>query len=344
MKTKRKFDQKTFEMILKYTFLIAGLLTVASCKAQTETGKENLTLSKTISLGDIKGRIDHIDINIKDRIAYVAALGNNSLEIVDLKAGRVLHSIKGLDEPQGVAWIATHHEIFVANGGSGECAFYDAVTFKKTASIKLADDADDARYDPGTDRIYVGYAAGGIAIIDASSHKQVGNIDLPSHPESFQIDTKINKIWINLPGSGMIGVADLQQLKLIAKWPRLIPRSNFPMAYDAEQHRLMVGYRLPAKLIIYDAVTSKEIFSAPMVGDADDLYWDQSNKQIYVSGGSGEVNIFKQTAEVKYEQVANIATRGGARTSLLVPELGLFLIAARAGGIEKAALLIYKIN
>jgi len=329
--------------MLKYTFLIAGLAVITSCKAQTETGKENLTLLKTISLGDIKGRIDHIDIDIKDQIAYLAALGNNSLEIVDLKAGKALHSIKGLDEPQGVAWIAAHHEIFVANG-SGECDFYDATTFKKTASIKLADDADDARYDPGTDRIYVGYATGGIAIIDASGHKQVGNIELPSHPESFQIDPKINKLWVNLPGSGTIGVADLKQLKLTGKWSRLIPRSNFPMAYDMEQHRLIVGYRLPAKLIIYDAESGKEIFSAPMVGDADDLYWDKSNKQIYISGGSGEVNIFKQTADAKYEKITNIKTRDGARTSLLVPELGLFLIAARAEGDEKAALLIYKID
>ncbi len=232
----------------------------------------------------------------------------------------------------------------MANGGTGECGFYNAVTLKKTGSIKLADDADDVRYDSDADKIYVGYGSGGIAIIDGVSHKQVGDIKLPAHPESFQLDAKAGKLWVNLPGSGMVGVADLKTLKLTAKWSKLFPRSNFPMAYDEAQHRVIVGYRLPAKLIIYDSETGKEIFSSAMVGDVDDLYWDAKSKNIYISGGGGAVDIFKQTADIAYKQTAHIKTQNGARTSLLVPELNLFLIAARATGDQKAALLVYKIT
>jgi DNA-binding beta-propeller fold protein YncE len=324
--------------------ILAGLFSVfvQSCQGQTESGRQFLTLEKEIALPDVKGRIDHIDINVKDQIAYIAALGNNTLEIVDLKSGKVTGSIKGLNEPQGVAYISRHQEIFIANGGTGECGFYNAESLKKTGSIKLSDDADDVRYDADADRIYVGYGSGGIAIIDGSTHKQVGNISLPGHPESFQLDAKANKLWVNLPGSGMIGVADLEQLKLIAKWSKLFPRSNFPMAYDEAHHRIIVGYRLPAKLVIYNSETGKEIFSASMVNDVDDLFWDKNTKQIYISGGSGAVNIFKQTSDTVYRQIANIKTRNGARTSLLIPELNLFLIAARASGDQKAALLVYK--
>ncbi|MES2268641.1 MAG: YncE family protein [Bacteroidota bacterium] len=326
------------------TLLCAGLLLTTSCDAQTESGKQYLTIEKEIVLPGVKGRIDHIDINVKDRVAYIAALGNNTLEIVDLKNGKVTGSIKGLDEPQGVAYIAKHQELLIANGGTGECGFYNAVTLKKTGSIKLTDDADDVRYDADADKIYVGYGSGGIAIIDAAGHKQVGDIKLPAHPESFQLDAKANKLWVNLPGSGMIGVADLNQLKLSAKWSKLLPRANFPMAYDVAQHRIIAGYRLPAKLIIYDSETGKEIFNSPMVGDVDDLYWDQHSKSIFISGGGGAVNIFKQTGDAAYRKIADIKTRNGARTSLLVPELNLFLIAARESGDQKATLLVYKIN
>jgi hypothetical protein len=135
-----------------------------------------------------------------------------------------------------------------------------------------------------------------------------------------------------------------KKLTETAKWSKLLPRANFPMAYDKAQHRVIVGYRVPAKLIVYDSQTGKEIFSAPMVGDVDDLYWDQTSKQIFISGGGGEVNIFKQTGDTAYQQIANIKTRSGARTSLLVPELGLFLIAARANGDQQAALLVYRTN
>jgi DNA-binding beta-propeller fold protein YncE len=325
-------------------FLFFMCTSGTSCYSQNETGPQLLKFEKEITLSNVKGRIDHIDINIKDQIAYIAALGNNTLEIVDLKSGKVTGSIKGLDEPQGVAYITKHGEILIANGGTGECGFYNALTLKKTGSIKLTDDADDVRYDADADRIYVGYGSGGIAIIDAASHRQAGNIPLPAHPESFQLDAKAGKLWINLPGSGMVGVADLKQLKLIAKWSRLLPRSNFPMAYDDTQHRIIVGYRLPAKLIVYNSETGKEIFSASMVGDVDDLYWDKSTKQILISGGSGSVNMFKQTGNTSYQKIADIKTRNGARTSLYVPELKLFLIAARANGDQKAALLVYKIN
>ncbi|MDB5117044.1 MAG: hypothetical protein JWQ79_2536 [Mucilaginibacter sp.] len=319
------------------------LICFNGCQAQ-ESGKQLLTIKKEIALPNVKGRIDHIDINLKDQIAYIAALSNNTLEVVDLKSGKVTGSINGLSEPQGVAYISKHQEILIANGGTGECGFYNASTLKKTGSIELADDADDVRYDAGEDKIYVGYGSGGIAIIDAASHKQVGNIALPAHPESFQLDAKANKLWINLPGSGMVGVADLKQLKLTTKWSKLLPRANFPMAYDEAQHRIIVGYRVPAKLIVYDSETGKELFSAPMVGDVDDLYWDATTKSIYISGGGGSVNIFKQIGNMTYKQIADIKTRSGARTSLLVPELGLFLIAAKEDGDQKAALLVYQTN
>jgi len=312
-----------------------------ACQAQ-EYGKQFLPLEKEIVLPNVQGRIDHIDINIKDQIAYMAALGNNTLEIVDLKSGKVSGSIKGLDEPQGVAYIAEHDELFVANGGTGECYFYNARTLAKTGSIKFNDDADDVRYDADADKIYVGYGSGGIAIIDAANHKRVGDITLPVHPESFQFDAKAGKLWVNLPGAGIIGVADLKQVKLKSQWSKTFPRANFPMAYDQVQHRIIVGYRLPARLVIYDSETGRELFSAAMVGDVDDLYWDSAAKQIFVSGGGGAVNIFKQNGEESYKQIANINTRSGARTSLLVPELGLFLIAARAAGSQQAALLVYE--
>jgi hypothetical protein len=327
-----------------YLFILLTLFFAPNCRGQQTKGSQSLVLEKEIIMPDVKGRIDHIDINIKDQVAYIAALGNNSLEIVDLKNSKVTGSIKGLDEPQGVAYIPLHEEILIANGGTGECGFYNAVTLKKTGSVKLSDDADDVRYDADSDKIYVGYGSGGIAIIDAATHKQIGNIPLPAHPESFQLDAKENKLWVNVPGSGMVSVADLKRLKLIAKWSKLFPRSNFPMAYDELQHRIIVGYRLPAKLMVYDSETGKEIFSAAMVGDVDDLYWDKTSKQIFISGGGGAVNIFRQTATNSYQQTGNIVTRNGARTSLLIPELNLFLIAARAGDGHKAALLVYKIK
>ncbi len=104
--------------------------------------------------------IDHLDVNLKDRVVYTAALGNNTLEAIDLTTGKIIHTIKDLDEPQGIGCIPQSREIVVANGGNGDCYFYNARTFEKLATIHLAADADDVRYDSANKKIYIGYGHG----------------------------------------------------------------------------------------------------------------------------------------------------------------------------------------
>ena len=314
------------------------------CSGQSEYGTNLLHIEKTIPLPNVKGRIDHMDIDPEDRVLYVAALGNNTVEAVDIRSGKIIHSITGLDEPQGVAYIPQTKEIFVANGGSGDCYFYNSHTFEKVATIHLSSDADDVRYDSAAKKIYVGYGAGGIAVIDADNHLQTGDVKLPGHPESFQIDKQLQLMYVNVPDAHMVAVINLAQLKLKDKWVRTSPAANFPMALDTERHRVFIGYRHPSTLIVLDGKTGAEINSNKMAGDADDLYYDKRTAEIFVSGGEGYISIFKQEGNNQYKQVANIATSSGARTSLFVAELKLFILAARASSGKPANILIYKIE
>jgi DNA-binding beta-propeller fold protein YncE len=320
--------------------LFAFFISISSCKSQAIFGEKYLQLEKTIVLPNVSGRIDHMDVNLKEKIVYVAALGNNSLEVVGLANGKMIHSIHGLQEPQGIGYVPQTNEIFVANGGSGDCYFYNASTFAKTATIHLSSDADDVRYDSASHTIYVGYGEGGIAVIDALTHAQKGAVELPAHPEGFQIDKKANIILVNIPDRNMIGIIDLPQLKLINSWKRNEPSANFPMALDLENNRAFIGYRHPAKLLVLDIATGKEISSSDIAGDIDDLYYDAGQKRIYVSGGGGYINIFQDDSK-GFKKISNIPTRSGARTSLLIPRLHLYVLAERASSGKEAALLVY---
>lgn len=324
--------------------LLSFIFSFTSCEGQETFGEKYLQLSKTIALPNVKGRIDHLDVNVKDRVIYIAALGNNSLEIVDLKNGKIVHSIQGLDEPQGVGYIPHTNEIFVANGGNGDCSFYNASTFEKAATIHLSSDADDVRYDSTTQKVYVGYGEGGIAVIDANTHKQTGDVKLPAHPEGFQIDKTANVILVNVPDKNMIGVIDLIHFKLIASWKRNSPSANFPIAIDAPNQTAFIGYRHPAKLVVLDTKAGKEISSYDMVSDVDDLYFDKEKKRVYISGGGGYINIFQQDAPNVFRQITNMPTRNGARTSLLIPQLRLFVLAERAESGSPAQLLVYNLS
>jgi len=328
---------------------VMGLSAVSGCKAQKTFGEGYLQLTKIISLEGVKGRIDHLDINLKEQIVYIAALGSNAVEVVDIKSGKVIHSITGLDEPQGIGYIPQNHEIFIANGGNGDCYFYDANTFEKVATINLKSDADDVRYDSVDRKIYVGYGSGGIAIIDADNHQQVGDIKLPAHPEGFQVDKKRHTLFVNVPDADMIGVADLKQLKLINKWSRTTPAGNFPMALDSAGRRLFIGYRHPAKLVVMDIKTGKQLSINEMTNDTDDLFFDEETRRVYASCGGGYtrlgyINIFQSQSENMYRQIASIPTRNGARTSLLVPRLHLFLVPEPSVYTHHAELMVYKIQ
>jgi DNA-binding beta-propeller fold protein YncE len=324
-----------------YLSICIVLVFGSGCKGQKQFGTEYMLLDKVIAMPAVKGRIDHIDADPKTGIAYIAALGNNSLEIINVQNGKLIHSIKGLNEPQGVAFIPANNEIFVANGGDGKCYFYNANNFQKTATVSLDSDADDVRYDSASQAIYVGYGRGGIAVIDVVTHRQIGSSRLPGHPESFQLDNHTNKIFVNVPDAGTIAVINKTTLEMMNSWRRSNLTANFPMALNLSKEQVFIGYRSPATLEV-NSEDGSTVEALPMVSDADDIYYDAAKRRVYVSGGGGYVNIFQETSEDGYHMIANIPTRRGARTSFFVQQLQLLIVAARAEGGNEAELLVYK--
>jgi len=325
---------------LFYLLFVCGF---SGCKAQDTFGTEHLKLEKVIEMPNVSGRIDHMAINLKNQVIYVAALGNNSVEVIDLNKGAVIHSITGLDEPQGVAYIPEHDEIVIANGGNGNCVFYNATTYAVITTLHLTGDADNVRYNAATGKIYVGYSDGGIAIIDAVSHKQIGDVKLPAHPESFQIDKKKNLLFINLPDANSISVIDLNNMKVISTWKTNSLKANFPMTLDTANNQVMIGYRRPALLVAYDSKTGKEVSRTDLVSDVDDVFYYAPKQLVLASGGGGSISIYKKDNN-GFKQIANIATRSGARTSLLIQSLNTYILAERANGGKAAAIAVYKIT
>jgi YVTN family beta-propeller protein len=325
-------------------YVLIAASSFLSCKGQNPFGTERLQLQKEIPLPNVKGRIDHMAINLKEKVLYVAALGNNSVEVIDLNNGVVLTSIKGMNEPQGVAYLPEQNEIAVASGGNGDCIFFNASSFEKVATVHLAGDADNIRYDAAERKMYVGYGSGGMAMIDPAAHKQTGEVKLPSHPESFQLDKRNNRMYVNLPDDKSIAVIDLKSFTVADTWKINKYKANFPMAVDTANNLVFVGFRHPAVLASYNAISGDQMSTNELVGDVDDIFYHSDKQEILASGGGGAINIFKRENGKRYKAVANILTRDGARTSLLVPSLQAFILAARAGNGKDAALLIYTIK
>jgi hypothetical protein len=326
--------------IITFLFSVSCL---SGCKGQETFGTSYLKLEKTIELPRVSGRIDHMAVNLKEKVLYLAALGNNSIEVIDLNKSVVIRSVKGVQEPQGIAYIPEQNEVAVASGGNGDCVFFDAASFKIKATVHLAADADNIRYDAER-KIYVGYGNGGMALIDPVTHKQTGNVKLSAHPESFQLDKKNNKLYVNLPDDHCISVINLKSFSLADKWRISRLRANFPMTLDTAHNCVFVGYRHPAVIACYDSKTGKEISKVDLVGDVDDIFYYADKGEILASGGDGYINVFQKASDNTFKLVANIRTRSGARTSLLIPALGYYILAERAEVGKPAALVIYQLK
>src|SRR5206468_4915841 len=158
--------------------LLRSALLVASCGyiIAAHAEEKTLKLKQTIALPGVEGRIDHFALDAAGDRLFVCALGNNTVEVLDLRKGQRIHSITGLGAPQGIAYIPEPDRLFVANDKGGICKIYDAKSYETVGEINVKDDADNVRYDDASKRIYVGFGTGGMGIIDASESKIIGAI------------------------------------------------------------------------------------------------------------------------------------------------------------------------
>jgi DNA-binding beta-propeller fold protein YncE len=313
--------------------------------APSSSNNSSLSLVQTIPLPNVTGRIDHLGVDKKGERLFVAELGNNSVDIIDLRGGKRISSVTTVvNEPQGIAFVPELNRLFVANRADGSVDIFDGKTFTLLQTIKLNGDADNIRYDSNNGLVYVGYGNGALAVINAASGETLGNVRLPGHPESFQIEKFGNKVFVNVPDDDSIIVADKKNLNVISKWTLTSTTQNFPMALDEGNHRLFVGFRDPAKVIVYDTESGKEVASLNTARDIDDIFYNAANKQIYVSGGEGAVDIFKQRDTDHYDLVNRIQSAQGARTSLFVPELNQLYLAVPEHRGQEAQIQIYEVE
>jgi YVTN family beta-propeller protein len=319
--------------------LVFSLVTAASIGRATEP----LRLVRKIPLANVAGRIDHLAADTDGHRLFVAALGNNTVEVIDLAAGKVIESIRGLHEPQGVAFLKEAGIIAVASGGDGTCRLFDSKSFRLRNTIDLQSDADNVRFDPRENRLYVGFGMGAIADIDVASKVRVGDIKLAGHPESFQLETKGNRIFVNVPEARQVAVIDRKLGKVEATWPVAKAQANFAMALDEASHRLFIGCRSPAKVLVYDTATGKVPSSFPTVGDTDDLFYDSRVGRLYVCGGEGFIFVHQKENGDHFIQMAKIPTAAGARTALFVPTMSRLFVAVPHRGSLAAELREYEV-
>jgi DNA-binding beta-propeller fold protein YncE len=301
-----------------------------------------LQLTGRIALPHVRGRIDHLAYDFSTQQLFVAALGNDTVELVDVRRQRVT-SIPGFREPQGVAVAANGTLVAVANGEGSGVDLLDGRDGHRVREIPLGNDSDNLRYDAGSRHLFVGFGGGALAEIDPAAGTRLGEVRLPGHPESFQLDPGSSRMFVNVPSANAVEVVDRTTRQVVQTWPLgTHGRANYPMALDAADGRLFVGCRAPSRVLVFDTRRGVEAASFDTVGDADDMFYEPSSRRLYVSGGEGFVDVVQQGPGDRFDRLARVTSAAGARTSLLVSEDHKLYVAAPARGDREAELLVYE--
>jgi DNA-binding beta-propeller fold protein YncE len=326
--------------------IFSTLLCPVAALAQA-AGQAMLELEATIPLPGVKGRIDHFTIDARRNRLFVAALGNDTVEIIDLAQNRHERSVAGFGEPQGVLYVPDQDRIYVANGKAGRLDILDAASLAVRKRLK-AEDADNLRLDQKARNVVVGYGKeagkGALRILDPSTEQTSGEITLPGHPESFQLEEAGPRIFVNVPTANQITVVDRLKRSVVARWDTAGAAQNFPMAFDEAGQRLFVGARKPALLLVYDTAAGKVVAKLKIGQDTDDIFFDAARKRVYVICGEGRIDIFNQESPDRYSLAGSVQTAPRARTGLFVPGSGKLYVAAPEAGSSPARVLSYRIR
>jgi len=311
--------------------------------AQGARGENPLRLVQSVPLAGVEGRIDHMAVDPEGERLFVAALGNGTVEVVDLRSGRRERSLRGFREPQGLGFANTPTRLFVSNGGDGTCDMLDGVTFQHLRTLRFSGDADNIRYDAKANRIYVGYGSGAVGIVDARTGDSLGNIALAGHPESFQLEGDGARIFVNIPDTRQVAVADRASGQVITTWKPGAYRANYPMELDDAGHRLFVGCRNPTAVVVLDTRSGRTLGAMPVDGDPDDMFYDARRGRLYVACGAGFVDVLEPANLGGLRVIARVPTAPGARTALFVPERQRLFVAVPHHASQQSEIRVFDV-
>jgi DNA-binding beta-propeller fold protein YncE len=339
-------------------FLLTLVITLTACQGTQTSAPPSappaaesappLVMTATVPLEGVKGRFDHFASG-KGKV-FLSALGNNSVEVIDLFQGTLAHTITGVPNPQGVAFSPEANKLFVASE-KGKVYIYDGDSFKLITALDFEGGADNLRYDAATKRVYVGCGDdeknSAIAAVDAMTNKRLDEVyKLGGEPESFQLEKSGPNIYVNVPDLKQIVVIN-RTTKALTRWP-VTAAQNFPMALDEADHRVIVGTREPATLSVFDTSTGKMVASVPTVQDTDDLYYSAEHKRIYVPGREGSIWVYQQSDPDHYALISKVPTVVGAGTAGYFGRQGKgfdrFYLAIPAGANTNAEVRVYAVQ
>lgn len=344
---------------MKKRLLNVFLLCVAAYALAQEPAP--LTLVQTFEMPDVpKGPYsDHLAVDLRGNRLLTTPQAQKSVQVFDISSGKMLHAIKGIENPHSVLYRSDLDQIYVTDGGAGLLRIYSGHDYSAIKTIDHLPDADSIGYDSVTKHLYItngGESAGldhaFLTIVDTTAGKRVKDIELPARsPEAMALESKGSRIFVDLTDRNLVAVVDRKTQQLVTTWPITKCQKNIAAALDEGGHRLFVGCRdteTSGTIDVVDTETGKELETLPIGGWVDYMAYDPATRRIYASCGApvadgGHLYVYRADDRVHYSLLANVPTAPRAKTALFVPELQRVFVSVPHYEKE-ARVLVYQVR
>src|SRR6202000_2592075 len=187
-------------------------------------------------------------------------------------------------------------------------------------------------YDPATKHVYaMNGDSDSDSIINAADGKVDGTVDLGGGPEFAMSDGKGN-VYINLEEKAETVHVDANALKVVHSWPLAPGKTATALAFNPNSRRLFAGCRGGQLMVVLDADSGKIVTTAPIGERVDAAAFDPANGLVFMSNGGGEISIYHEEGDDKFELVQTVETNPGSKTMGLDTKSHNLFVPANFGG------------
>jgi DNA-binding beta-propeller fold protein YncE len=288
---------------------------------------------------------------VKGHRLFVTPLDHKTVEVYDLKTGKLIHSIPGIEKAHAVLYRGDLDEIFVTDGPAGSLKIFNADKYELVKAVEQLTQPDGILYDPATHYLYI--ITGGenakldyslISVVDTDKGTHLGNIRIEGGTmEEMRLEKSSARLFVVNREKNRIEVIDPKKRTILSSWPLTLGKVPVGLAIDESAHRLFVGCRSEV-IVVLDAASGKEITSVPISKGIDGMVFDRATKRIYSEANTGAIDVYEEVDADHYRSLGTTPIGSPAKPGLLVPELNRYFVAVPQHDNMDAAILEYKVQ
>src|SRR5690242_15468793 len=281
--------------------ILFTLVVVFTVKAKPEPASP-LKLLRTIPMPGITGRFDSFGIDVKGQRLFVTPLDHKTVEVYDLKAGKLIQSIPGIEKAHAVLYRGDLDEIFVTDGPAQSLKIFKGDTYELVKAVKPLAEPDGILYDSAAHYLYI--ITGGenakldyslIAVVDTDKGEHLGDIRIEGGTmEEMRLEKSSPRLFVVNREKDRIEVIDRKKRTILSTWPITLGKVPVGLAIDESAHRLFVGCR-SEMMVVLDSETGKEITNVPISKGIDGMVFDPATKRIYSEANTGAIDVYEET-------------------------------------------------